>query len=397
MSDLENKKILVDMSPLDTPSRLRGVGQYIIGLTDGIRELQAEGNLGFSIEGLARFDLQGQSTGADGLDYRGSLVHPDGYKWKVYRKHKENAIDRAAHSRGGDLLHVTEPEALIRENRVPRILTCYDLIPLIFHKEYLGRAPWARLRRHFKDKSYYRTGRRIIAISEATKRDLVEYLDIREDIIDVTYLGVDHDQYQAKPKSEHERIELMQRHELKRPFLLYLGAYDARKNVPLLVRAYAASGLDKEFDLVLAGAIHRTTKRNLQQTIEKSGVSKTTRIIGFVDQEDVAPFYRSCHVHVFPSKYEGFGLPVAEAMACGAPTIATTASSIPEVAGDGAVLVPASDCEALAAALRSLAHNDAHRAELRIAGPKVAAHFQWRECAKQTVAAYRKALLMGYK
>ena len=391
----DNCKVLIDMSPLDTPSRLRGIGQYIIGLASGIRELQAQGDLGIEIEGLACFDAKGRATGVDNLDYQGTMVHPDGFDTKTYIRRKLSGLHRAALSRGGHLIHVTEPGSIRLGQNVPCILTCYDLIPLVMHKQYLGKTPWARYLRRRQDMAYYRSARRIMAISEATRRDLVQYLDIDESIVDITYLGVDHERFQPCPTAEDEQDTLRTKYALTRPFLLYLGAYDPRKNIPVLIRAFAAAGLAKDFDLVLAGAIREGDLAKLKALSSKCNVSSVTRIIGFVDEADVAAFYRSCHLHVFPSVYEGFGLPVAEAMACGAPTITTNASSLPEVTGTAACIVPPNDVDALSMALRAIAYDDDQRNRLRAEGPKEAARFQWKECAKQTVESYRKALLMG--
>jgi glycosyltransferase involved in cell wall biosynthesis len=390
-----SSKVLLDMSPLDTPSRLRGVGQYVIGLAMGLQELQEQGKLGFTVDGLACYDEDGRPTGTDSLSYRGSLVHPDRFDRDSYVRRKLNGLARAAQLRGAHLLHVTEPEPLVRDVKVPLVLTCYDLIPLVLHKQYLGRAPWKRPLRHRKDAAYYRKARRIITISESTKRDLIQYLDINEDIIDVTYPGVDHIRYQVGSRTDDERARIMAKYGLSRPFILYLGAFDPRKNVQLLVRAFVDAKLTKDFDLVLAGAMHYKDKAKLTKLVDSLGLSSVTRMIGFVDDADVAAIYRACHVHVFPSEYEGFGLPVAEAMACGAPTITTTATSLPEVAGDGACLVPANDEEALAVELKTLSIDDGRRARLRVQGPKASARFCWRECARQTARCYGNALLAG--
>jgi glycosyltransferase involved in cell wall biosynthesis len=396
MASPVQQKVFLDMSPLDTPSRLRGVGQYVIGLASAIEALQQEVPRDFAVDGLACFDAQGRPTGADGLAYRGSFHHPDGFNTKAYRERVRHGLGRAAQARGGNLVHVTDPEAIVRDKRVPFVLTCYDLIPLVLHRQYLGKAPWARYIRYRRERAYYGMARRIVAISEATKRDLVQYLGIDERIVDVTYLGVDHARFQPQPAVEGERAALMKKYDLKRAFLFYLGAYDPRKNIQLLVRAFAMAQLHKDFDLVLGGAILSYDKVRLEAAIAaEAGISDAIRIIGFIDEADVAAFYRCCHLHVFPSAYEGFGLPVAEAMACGAPTVTTTATSLPEVAGDGASLVPAGEADALASELKALAFDATRRSALNIAGPKVAARFSWRECAKQTLLAYESALRMG--
>ncbi len=391
-SESQQSRVLIDMSPLDTPSRLRGIGQYILGLASGIQQLQAAGELELNVDGIAQFDLQGQRTGPDGLSYQGKMVHPQGFANGPYRRRKRRGLGPAAFERGCDLLHVTEPVVIPRDNRVPRIVTCYDLIPLVLHKEYLGPEPWARVYCKWKDSQRYGTARRILAISQATRSDLVRHLGISESLIDVAYLGVDHAQFRPEPEFENEQSSLMERYNLKRPFCYYVGAFDSRKNVDLLIDSFAQAGLAKDFDLVLAGAIMDKRQRQLLQLANKANVASAVRLLGYVDQKDIAALYRACHVHVFPSKYEGFGLPVAEAMACGAPTVTTNATSIPEITGNSAVLVPPSDPVALAEALRSLCYDETLRAELREQGPRQVARFSWVECARKSVAAYRKAL-----
>jgi glycosyltransferase involved in cell wall biosynthesis len=159
-----------------------------------------------------------------------------------------------------------------------------------------------------------------------------------------------------------------------------------------LVRAFAKSGLARDFDLVMGGAMEDAYRLPLLALAKAEGVELAARFVGFVSDADLAPLYRACHFHVFPSKYEGFGLPVAEAMGCGAPTITTTASSLPEVAGDAAVLIPADDLDALSDAMKKLAYDDSRRAHLASAGQLKAQEFTWQKCARQTVASYKRAL-----
>ncbi len=384
--------VLLDLSPLDTPSRLRGIGQYIMGLASGIRELQALGEVDIDIDGIARFDWRGRIARADGLGYTGTPVHPNGYRWFGYRTRKRLGLQRAATRLGATLLHVTEPVAMPRPGQTPMVVTCLDLIPLVLHREYLGTLPWQRALRRRKDAKCYGMAQRILAISEATRNDLIEHLGIDANKIDVAYLGVDHARFHPSPDDEFERQRVCDKLHLLRPFLLYVGAFDSRKNIPLLVRAFANSGLARDFDLVMGGAMEDAYRLPLIALAKSEGVEKTARFVGFVDDADLAPLYRACHVHVFPSKYEGFGLPVAEAMACGAPTIATNASSLPEVAGDAAVLVPASEQGALADAMRALCFDETKRAQLAVVGPARALELNWRECARQTVESYRRAI-----
>lgn len=385
--------IFLDLSPLDTPSRLRGIGQYIIGLASGFLELQAAGELALPIDGIALYDWRGRIAGPDGLAYTGTPTHPDEFKRTRYRMRKRLGLGRAARAVGAQLLHVTEPLALPLGSNIPMVLTAYDLIPLILHREYLGALPWARAIRHWQDSKCYRAARRIVAISHATRRDLIEYLGIDGDLVDVAHLGVDHARFAATPQRSDEREQLCARLGLAKPFLLYVGAFDARKNIELLIEAFANAGLAKDFDLVLAGALRERARLRLVGLAQRFGVENEVRVIGFVEDDDLAPLYRACHVHAFPSSYEGFGLTVAEALACGAPTVAVNASSIPEVAGDAALLVPPNDADALTETLRSLCHDQAKRFALSKAGPLFAARFRWRECARQTLECYRKALV----
>lgn len=386
------KNVLIDMSPLDTPSRLRGIGQYILGLASGLLALQREQALDLSVSGIAQFDWLGRTSGPVGLGYAGSHLHPDKFATWKYRLRKLHGLAPAAWNLGAQLLHVTEPYAMPTASRVPMVVTCHDLIPLVLHNEYLAPVPWARISRMRTDTKRYRAAQRILAVSHATRADLIQYLHIDSDRIDVAQLGIDHERFRCAASGPGERARLEERYQLSRPFLLYVGAYDMRKNVGTLIRAFAQAGLAKDFDLVLAGAMQRKYLHQLIPVIRATATQAAVKMIGYVEEEDLAALYRTCHLHVFPSRYEGFGLPVAEAMACGAPTVAIRASSVPEVAGDAAYLVPVDDLDALTEAIRTLCYDDSRRRDLSLRGPLAAQRFQWKECARQTIESYKKAL-----
>lgn len=229
--------------------------------------------------------------------------------------------------------------------------------------------------------------RRVIAVSEHTKKDVMKVYGIPADKIDVVYSGLDPEI--VRPP-ETELIAFRKRHGLPDKFILYLGTIEPRKNLSTLIRAYAKvrpAGVK----LVCAGG-RGWMYEDVFQTVEELRLSRDVIFPGFLPSDDLPFWYSAAQIFVYPSTYEGFGLPVIEAMACGVPTITTNASSLPEAAGDAALLVPPDDTSALAEALARLLADDSLQVELAERGLRQAARFTWEDAARNTAWVYAKAL-----
>ena len=228
---------------------------------------------------------------------------------------------------------------------------------------------------------------RVIAVSEATKADVVQLLHVDPERIDVTPLGVD---ARFRRPSGEEIVEFRQRNDLTHPYILAAGTREPRKNLPELVRAFASIADSIPHDLVHAGAAGWLTSE-LDDAVAEANLGDRLRFVDYVPHAELPFWYSAASCFVMPSLYEGFGLPLLEAMACGTPSIATNRSSLPEVAGDAAFL-----CEptaaSLAEALGTVLHDGELQQALHEAGPNRAAEFTWQRTAELTAASYRKAL-----
>jgi alpha-1,3-rhamnosyl/mannosyltransferase len=158
------------------------------------------------------------------------------------------------------------------------------------------------------------------------------------------------------------------------------------------LKAYARSNARREAVLVLAGVLGVQNERKLRALARELGVEPLVKFLGFVPDDLVPALYRQCRIHVFASRYEGFGLPLVEAFACGAPTITSPGSSLDEVAGGAAEVVPFADADALCAAMDRLFWSDARCAELRGLALEHVKQFTWKSCAERTVASWRRTL-----
>ncbi len=221
----------------------------------------------------------------------------------------------------------------------------------------------------------------ILTLSESARTDIERVLGVPREKIRVTYLGAP--ALDPEPSSgEHLSAEPSSREvSPERPYFLFVGGTEKRKNLALALEAFKSV---EGYELRVVGQ-HRASPVHDAQS-EQSGV----RWLGFVGEEELADLYRHATALVFPSRYEGFGLPVLEAMARRTPVIASNSSSIPEVAQGAAILVDPDDVEGLRDAMRSVGAEPALRAELTERGAEVVSGFSWDETARATVAAYEE-------
>jgi len=226
----------------------------------------------------------------------------------------------------------------------------------------------------------------ILAISEFTKRELVNLMGVDAARVTVTPLAPP-DGFRRPAPAEIEAFRA--RRELPGEFILYLGNLEPRKNLTMLVRAYhKLCGRRLSVPpLVLAGDTTWLAEPLLEELARLRLEGRVIRP-GYVPEEELALWYAAATLFVYPSRYEGFGLPVVEAMAAGTPVIAADAASLPEVAGDAACMVPPDDEERWAAVMEELLQAPARRAELAARGLARAAQFSWLRCAEQTRAVY---------
>lgn len=252
------------------------------------------------------------------------------------------------------------------------VATVHDLIFLTNPEKMVDHD---RLRRWAPD--FIRRCRAVIAVSEHTKREIVSVLGVPAERIQVVHWGLDHDLFRPDGKVT------------ERPYFFAVSCSTGRKNTPLLLRAYAElAKQNPRNDFVLAWDPPPEIRAEY-------GAHPRIRFIGRQGDDALRALYSGATALVFPSLQEGFGLPVLEAMACGAPVIASNATSLPEVGGDAAVYVDPRDEGGLVATLKAFDDGTVDSAALRARGLKQAARFTWEKCARETLVVYEQALGRG--
>jgi glycosyltransferase involved in cell wall biosynthesis len=273
----------------------------------------------------------------------------------------------------------------------PTVVTVHDLIPLLlpaYRGGILGKA-YTRL-----VSITARRATRVLTDSESSRGDIIRHLHIAPHRVQAIYLAAEKGYHPIHDPTVQDRVA--QKYDLPPRYLLYLGGFEVRKNVPGILRAFErldASGACADLHLAIAGVLPRRDSAffpDPQRLAAELGILERVHFCGWVDQEDKPALYSAAVAVLFPSHYEGFGLPPLEAMACGTPAIVSDRSSLPEVVGDGGLCVDADDLDALAGAMERVASNAALRDRLGAAALAQARRFSWRRTAHETMAAYRR-------
>ena len=294
---------------------------------------------------------------------------------------------RACRRLEADVAHVPYWASPLRPS-IPTVVTIHDLIPLLL-REYRG-GPLVR----FYTALVSTTARNAVLVltdSEASRRDIITHLGLPDERVRVVYLAAD-ERYTPEPsplvgESRRGGYDLPER------YILYLGGFDVRKNVATVLRTCRWAGplIGEDCPLVIAGRLPERDTPFAPDPRRLAREQEVERFVRFIDspaEADKPALYRGAVAFIYPSRYEGFGLPPLEALACGTPVVGSDVSSIPEVVGNAGVLLPPDDAEGMASALIQLATDDDFRAELGRRALIQAARFSWEHTARATLAAY---------
>ena len=366
-----------------------GSGQYIAQL---LRALQKLGGVNISL-----FGSRCQDPAADIRPVNGSGIKPttlgtpfdrlDSRLAKVW--FEQVAFPRACRYGSFDLAHVPyfAPPLLAT---VPTVVTIHDLIPLML-PEYRGSAMIRAYMRLVSQAA--RRADLVLTDSWASARDIELRLGLSGDRVRVIYLAANE---RFRPLAEDQRRSTLTRLGVPPRYFLYLGGFDRRKNLGALLRAFQrVHEIVPDAALVVAGRLpsaHTPFTPDPRVLSSELGLGQGIQYLGWIAEEDKPALYSGATAFVFPSYYEGFGLPVLEALSSGTPAIVGSGSSLEEVTGPGGVAVSPQDDEALSEAMARMSLDGAWRRELAVRGLEHAHTFSWDETARQTLAAYRQTL-----
>jgi glycosyltransferase involved in cell wall biosynthesis len=276
---------------------------------------------------------------------------------------------------------------------VPTVVTIHDVIQFV-----LPQYRWRKMSR-----MYYwlvsraaRRARAIIAVSECSKKDIVNLLGIPPERIFVIGNAVDES---FRPISDSWQLAAVrERYGIEPEYMLYFGGFDLRKNVHRIIQAYLRMPTEvrQRYQLVIAGRLHllgHPLYPDPRPMVRELGQEDRIIFTGQIREQDKAPLYSGATLFAFPSLYEGFGMPVLEAMACGTPVVTSNLSALPEVVGDAGVLVDPYSVEAICEAMAELLCDPARRRNLGQAARERSRGFTWREVAEKTVSVYGRVAL----
>ena len=298
---------------------------------------------------------------------------------------------RAAHRMNADIAFVPYWAPPLR-SRVPVVATVHDVIPVAL-PAYRG----GPLQRAYSSlvRASSANATALLTDSEFSKADILRYLDVDADRVTVVPLAVEPRFTPNVPDEDMARAR--ERYCLPESYVLYLGGFDARKNIETLMQVYVWCGesIGEEYPLVISGEPSTPVitdggeRLSLAEMAERLEISDVVRFIGRVAEEDKPALYAGARCFLFPSTYEGFGLPPLEAMACGVPVVGSNAASIGEVVGNAGMLVEPKDARRMAGALIAACIEDDLHERLRQRALLRAAQFTWERTAVETLAVFR--------
>ena len=286
------------------------------------------------------------------------------------------------------LLH--EPHYVLPPaTRCRTVVTIHDCIHLMFPQYLPGRLAYVYAKASMWSAAH--KSDRILTVSEASKRDILRLFGIDANKVEVIYNAIDA-RFLAPP--DEERMEqVRQRYQLDHPFLLYVGNIKPHKNLERLIDAFGrarASGLDDLRLVIIGDEISKYPA--LRQAVHRHRLDKFVRFLGFQPHDTLSAFYRLARAFAFPSIHEGFGLPPLEAMACGTPVVTSSVSSLPEIAGNAAILVDPYDPAAIADGIVRAVTDEALRAQLIERGFARAREFSWTQSVQSLHRIYMEVL-----
>jgi glycosyltransferase involved in cell wall biosynthesis len=347
-------RIAIDVSPLQSGHKVRGVGFYLLHLKDALNKYFPEHE----------------------------------YTFFTQEHEPQGKID-VVHYPYFDPFFITLP--LIRKH--PTVVTIHDLTPLVFPEHFpaglKGRFRW-KIQKHNA-----RNVDMIIADSQASKEDIVKIIDANPSKVEVTYLAPG-EEFQKKAVSIKEKIELHKKYNLLDTFILYVGDVTWNKNVPAIIQA----ALKAKVPLVMVGKSlvqedfdkNNPWNKDLVEVQNLCGSNKTVQRLGFVPTEDLVKLYNMASLFIMPSHYEGFGLPVIEAMQSGCPVITSKGGSLAEVAGQAAYYVNDKDIDSISQGILEVYNDRKLQQSLSEKGLHQAKKFTWKKTAEETIEIYKSVV-----
>jgi len=292
-----------------------------------------------------------------------------------------------------DLVHVPNLFSVPRMLPCPYVMTVHDML------EHMSRARqqtgfWGSLHMQMT-KQVLRGAARVLAVSNFTRTEIEKLFEIPSTRIDVVYNAID-ERFLRGHATPADREMIAQRYQVNYPFLLYAGRVSPHKNVVRMIEAFSALKTELEKDqkypdlkLIIIGD-DLSGNPDLRRTVVRSGVQNDVRFLGFIPIEVLRIFYDSAKIFVFPSLYEGFGLPPLEAMAHGTPVVTSNASSLPEVVGNAAVLVNPENVFEIMRALHRVLLDESLRQRMKERGYKQVTRFSWENSVRRVLDVYRQ-------
>jgi glycosyltransferase involved in cell wall biosynthesis len=366
----------MDGRPLQGASSVRGIGSYERGLLAGFGELEQPPQVSLLL--AAHQDLPAEVTVAlRPVPGRIRVIHPT-----LQPIADTLLVANALRRSDSDLYHAIEFGQPLR-TRLPVVVTVHDLIPFVMPRDY----PWVR-RARILGLRLLRRADAVIAVSGATRRDVLRFTRTDPTRISVIPEGISP---AFRPASPEALQRLRDKFRLHQPFLLAVGTFDPRKRIAVLSEVVSQVREKHDVTLVIAGD-QGTFTGAVTDGLARCGLAQHARVIGHVSSDDLVALYTAAELFVFTSAYEGFGLPPLEAMACGTPAVVFDNSSLPEVSGGAAIIVPDGDANAMAAAINRILEDPAERERRRSDGLEWAATFTWRRAAERTYEIYQSVL-----